>query len=143
MRPMPKSTPVILLGMLAGGWLIFSLNAFFPVPIETWFAIAGMLLFVAGLLFGLFGFFRGPASLRNADARRSSGIAAPVVTMLIAVTSWSIVVYTAIEMKRSLDERAQFEQEHWDELYGTNTETETSQPAPGLVPSKAAADGDL
>lgn len=130
MKPMNRSTPVILVGLLAGGALLFWLNGFFSVPVETWFAIAGMLIFAAGLLFGLFGLCRAITVLTSPESRRATGILVPVLTIVVTASAWFIVVTTAIQMKRSLDKREQFEQEHWDELHGTNKEESQQQIAP-------------
>ena len=114
--------------LLGGGAALFGCNAFFTVPIETWFAMAGFLLFVAGLLLSLFAFFRATAVLTNTEMRRSNGLTIPIVTTLIAAIAWSVVINTAIQAKRSMDKRAQYEEEHWDELHGTN-ESQQSGPA--------------
>lgn len=130
MKPMTKTTPLILVALLGGGAVLFGLNAFFPVPIETWFAIAGMVAFGAGLLFGLVAFFRGIAILATSESRRTTGTLVPILSVLLAVGAWVVVVTTAIQVKRSMDQRAQLEHEHWDELHGTNNEESQQQIAP-------------
>ena len=120
MKPMTKSTPFILLSLLVGGGVLFGLNAFFPVPIETWFAIAGMLVFAAGMLFGIAAGVRSIAVLSNAAFRKTTGILLPVLTIVIAGGAWAVVITTAIQVKHSMDER------------------EKSQPSPGAYSSKAA-----
>ncbi len=120
MKPMTKATPLTMIGLLGGGAVLFGLNAFLPVPIETWFAIAGMVVVVAGLVFGLGAFFRGIATLTNTESRRTAGILVPILTILIAGGAWAAVVTTAIQVKRSMDQR------------------EESQPSPGTYSSKAA-----
>ena len=136
MRPMTKATPLTMLVLLLGGAGLFGLNAFLPLPIETWFAIAGMLVFAAGLLFGLFAFFRSVAVLANPESRRATRVLLPILTILIAGIAWFTVVTTAIQVKRSMDQRAQFEQEHWDQLHQTSKGE--SQPNIGQVSSEAA-----
>ncbi|MFC1452258.1 hypothetical protein ACFLSJ_02815 [Verrucomicrobiota bacterium] len=74
---MGKSTPITLLCLLGAGALLFSLNAFFPVPVETWLAAAGMLVFAAGLVFGAVGFFRSVAALVSSKHREAGGIVVP------------------------------------------------------------------
>ena len=126
MKPMSKTWPITLISLLFGGAVVFGLNALFSVPIEGYFAIAGILLFGAGLLFGAAGVFRSIATLTSRSLRSQTGIIVPVLTIAIGVTAWLLAVSTAILVKRSLDERAQYEQEHWDELYGA-TETVSQQ----------------
>ena len=107
---------------------MFLVNAFFPVPVETWFAVAGILVFVSGLLFGIFAFCRSLAVLANSASRRASGVVVPALTVAIALAAWYMVASTAIQMKRSLDKRAQLEDEHWDEHHGTGNQTSPQSP---------------
>jgi len=96
--------------LVVGGW------TFFLTP----FIGAAYLLWTAGLLFSLFDFFRAIATLSNAENRRGTGIILPLLTVLIALGAWAVVVNFGIQFKRSLDKRAQYELEHWDELHGKN-----------------------
>jgi membrane-bound ClpP family serine protease len=120
MKPMTKATPLTVICLLVGGAVLFGLNGFLPVPVETWVAIAGMVVFTSGLIFGLFAFFRGITSLASATSRRDKRL--PIVTVLLVSTAWFVVVSMAIQVKRSMDQRAQVEQEHGNELHGTNKE---------------------
>ncbi len=112
MKPITKATPLMIVGLLTGGAVLFGLNAFFPVPIETWFATTGMLVFSAGLLFGIVALFRSIAALTNSESRRVVGLQLPLQTILIVVGILAVVVTMVIQVKRSLDKRAQVEVEH-------------------------------
>ena len=105
MKPITKATPLTMVGLLSGGGVLFGLNAFLPLPIETWFAIAGMLFFAAGLIVGVAALVRGIASLSDAESRRATGVLLPILTILIAVGVWTAVVTTAITARRSLEQR--------------------------------------
>ena len=122
-----------LLSLLVGGALLFGSNGFFPVPIETWLAIAGILVFSAGLIFGLVALIRAIAIISTASSRRQSGITIPLITAAIAIVAWLAVIITAVETKRSMDKRAQYELVHWDELHGTK-ENGSQQAGPGYPP---------
>lgn len=105
MKEITKTTPLALICLLGGGAALFGLNAFFPVPIETFFAVAGMVVFVAGLLFGLVAVFRSIGTLTNSESRRVAGIRFPIQTILIVVGIFVVVTTTAIQVKRSMDQR--------------------------------------
>lgn len=120
MKAMTKATPITMVALLGGGAVLFGLNAFFPRPNETWFSIAGMIVFVSGLIFGLVAFFRGVATLASFASRQVSGILIPILTVVIAGVAWVLVVATVIHVKRSMDER------------------EKSQQSPGAYSNKAA-----
>ena len=133
MKAMTIRSPLVLLSLLVGGALLFGSNGFFPVPIETWLAIAGILVFSAGLIFGLVALIRAIAIISTASSRRQSGITIPLITAAIAIVAWLAVIMTAVETKRSMDKRAQYELDHWDELHGTK-ENGSQQGGPGYPP---------
>lgn len=105
MKPFPKRMPWILLALLVGGPSIFSLNAFFPVPVETVFAFVGMSVFFVGFFACIVGVIWAFRTLASAEGRQASGIVAPVVTILIAFVTWSGVVASAVAVKQSMDAR--------------------------------------
>jgi len=105
MRALPKKTPWVLLALLVGGWLIFLLNAFFPVPVETVFALVGMSVFLVGMLACVVGVVWAFRTLGTPEARQASGLVAPIATIVIAFVVWSGVIASAVAVKRSLDAR--------------------------------------
>lgn len=120
MNAMTKRTPIILVGLLAAGIFIFALNGYLPTPIEGCVALAGILTFLTGMLFGLIGAFRGIATLSSPKLREQTGVYIPFMTILITVLTWYSVITMMIFVKQSLDKRSQIEDEHWDELHQTN-----------------------
>lgn len=133
---MTKRTPITLVGLLAGGVLTFSLNAYFPVPIEGWFALIGIITFLAGMAFGLFGTVRGIATLTNSKSRAQTGVYIPIIVILITVCTFIHVIRTMLFVKESLDQRSELENEHWDELYKDNSEKSQPLDTPNhLAPS--------
>ena len=92
--------------------LIFRLNAFLPVPAETVVAIVGLITFAAGLLFSVFALLRALVSLWSAETRSKTGLAVPVLTILIAAGALAAVVITAIQVERTMDQGAKSENKH-------------------------------
>ena len=109
---MTRRTPIILVSLLVAGAATFAANAFLPVPSETYCAIAGGLMFASGMIFGLIASFRSLFILARADLRRTSGIVAPLLVLIITTATWFVVVTEVIQYKRSMDKRAQYEMEH-------------------------------
>ena len=107
MRQFPKKIPVILLAFLVGGAGIFLINGFLPVPLETVFAIVGLLVFCVGMVASLVTFLWAIQSLASQQGRTASGILSPVSTILIGLAVWSVVIVSAVVAKKSLDMRDQ------------------------------------
>ena len=105
MRTFPKRAPLILLALLGGGWTIFLLNALFPVPVETVFAMVGMSVFLVGMLACGVAVIWAFRSLASREGRQTSGIVAPVATILIGLVVWSGVIVSAVAVKKSLAAR--------------------------------------
>ena len=118
MKPITIRTPLALLIMLGTGMIMIGLNAF---------PAAAILIFVAGLLFGIFAVFRSLAALANPEVRRSTGLAVPILTILLATGTWYVVTSTVIHVKKIEHERKQVENKHRDEIHGRDNGT--SQPA--------------
>ena len=109
MNPEIRNAPVILLGLLLGGWFLFCLNAIFPVPIETWFASAGIAVFCLGLLYGFVAGIQSLVTLMSKKRRQAIGMVAPILTLLIAVFAWTVVVNATLKVVHSLQQRAKAE----------------------------------
>jgi hypothetical protein len=122
---MSKKTPIIMISLLGGGFILFALNGCFSVPVETYFAIAGMIVFAIGLLFALYGIFYSITVLGAASSRKASGLAVPILTLVLGCGAWFIVVGTIIQVKQSLEKRAQHKNENWK-----NTEIKEIQQLP-------------
>lgn len=105
-----RYAPVILLGLLLGGWFLFCLNATFPVPIETWVAISGMVVICLGLLYGLVAGIESIVTILSKKRRQAIGIVAPILTLLIAVVAWTVMVNTTLNVFDSLQQRAEAEE---------------------------------
>jgi phosphate/sulfate permease len=105
MRPLPRKTPWILLALLVGGWLIFLLNAIFPVPVETALALVGMAVFFVGMLACVVAVVWAFRTLGCLESRRASGLVAPIATIVIAFVTWSGVIASAVAVKKSMDAR--------------------------------------
>jgi hypothetical protein len=118
MKPLTKWTPLTLVGLLGSGALIFGLNAFCPVPAETVLAAAGGLIFAAGLLFGVFALFRSLAALRCAEARHSTGLVVPIVTIILAAGAWFVVIATFIQVRSSFEKRTKSQNERLEATRG-------------------------
>ncbi len=104
-----RYAPVILLGLLLGGWFLFCLNATFPVPIETWVSISGIVVICFGLLYGLVAGIASIVTILSKKRRQAIGIVAPILTLLIAVVAWTVVVNTSLNVFHSLQQRAEAE----------------------------------
>ena len=122
MKQITKITPITLLVLLGGGATLARFSSF---------DIMGFLLFIMGLLLSIFSFFHAVANLNNAEMRRNKKLAAPIITALIAIIAWSAVACIAIRLKRGIDERIQWEKDHWEEIHGTN---ESQQSVAGYPP---------
>lgn len=118
MRPIPRQTPLLLSGLLLGGGFIFLLNGFFDVPVETAFAIVGIVVFLSGMMWAVVGAVWAMCTLASRDARVTAGLVVPLCTILIAALSWSVVILTAIETKKQMDAReaSQPVAEHAEEM---------------------------
>lgn len=114
-----RYAPVILLGLLLGGWFVFCLNGNFPVPIETWVAMSGIVIFCLGLLYGLVSGIQSIVTILSKKRRQAIGTVAPILTLLIAVVAWTIVINTTLDVVHSLQKRAEAE--------GTSTSSFQSQ----------------
>lgn len=109
MNPEIRNAPVILLGLLLSGWFLFCLNAIFPVPIETWFAISGIAIFCVGLLYGFIASIQSIVTLLSKKRRQTVGMVAPILTLLIAVFAWTVVVNATLNVVHSLQQRTKAE----------------------------------
>ena len=109
MNPEIRNAPVILLGLLLGGWVLFCLNAIFPVPFETWLAIAGIAIFCLGLLYGFIAGIQSIVTIMSKKRRQAIGMVAPILTLLIAVFAWTVVVNATLKVVHSLQQRAKAE----------------------------------
>ena len=123
---MTKKTPIILISLLVAGAIIFAANGFFLVPIETYFALAGGLVFVSGMIFGVIASVRSIIVISRPDLRQISGIILPALVLIITTGTWLVVVTTLIQVNRSLEERERIEIERMDIL--REKTNETSQP---------------
>lgn len=103
MRTFPKRTPLVLLALLGSGWIILLLGAYFPVPVETVFAMAGMAIFLVGLAASVVAGILAFRSLASPQGRQSSGIVAPVAAILIGFLVWAGTLNTAFVVKKSLE----------------------------------------
>ena len=121
-RSLPKWMPVAILVLLFSGWGIFCSNAYFDVPLETVMAFVGGLVFLAGMLTGVFCSFWAARCIFSPELRAGSGMVAPIAVILITAITWYGVIETMLRVEKSLEQRNQYELDHWDELHGTNTE---------------------
>ena len=85
--------------------MIFLLNAFFPVPVETVLALAGMAVFFVGMLACVVAVVWAFRTLGSPEGRQASGLVAPVATIVIAFVTWSGVIASAVAVKKSMDAR--------------------------------------
>ena len=119
---MTRQTPFTLLALLLGGIMLFLTNAFFQVPTETYLAIAGGLVFVSGLLFGVIASIRALRILLNPVFRQKTGTLIPTLTILITVMAWTAVINTTHRVKESMEEREEVEEQHWNALHAQEPE---------------------
>ncbi|OQA27898.1 MAG: hypothetical protein BWY59_00956 [Verrucomicrobia bacterium ADurb.Bin345] len=120
--PMTRQTPFTLLALLLGGIMIFLTNAFFQVPTETYLAMAGGLVFVSGLLFGVIASIRALRILLNPLSRQAAGTLIPTLTILITLMAWTAVINTTFRVKHSMEEREEVEEQHWNALHAQEPE---------------------
>lgn len=104
MRVFPKRTPLVLLSVLGGGWIIFLLNGFFPLPLKTVFALVGTDVFIVGMLACAGAVVWAFSSLASEQGRTTAGIWA-LATILLALVVWTGVIVWAVTVKKSLDAR--------------------------------------
>ncbi|AMV35438.1 hypothetical protein VN12_25330 [Pirellula sp. SH-Sr6A] len=104
-----RYAPEILLGLLLGGWFLFCLNATFPVPVETWVTISGIVIFCLGLLYGLVAGIQSIVTILSKKRRQAIGMVAPILTLLIVVVAWTVVVNTTLNVVHTLQQRAEAE----------------------------------
>ncbi len=112
MKPMTKATPLTLAGLLIGSvvfMMLFTLSE--SVQGMIFNLVAGIIVLVCGLLFGVFGLFRSVIVLSSAESRRVSGVEPPIVTIIVTLAAWSIVilavsaVYNAMQVYRQGTQR--------------------------------------
>ena len=111
-----------MLGLLGAG-IIFTLISFLgSEPLIGWFAIAGMLLSIVCLLYGLVGLGMAIVTLAVPKLRRSSGVLVPTLTILVAVSIWFATITAIIQSQRLLERRSaaladdsRLPEEHWRE----------------------------
>jgi len=77
--------PLILVGLLVGGVLLIILWISF---------FAGLFVLAWGLLYGLFGFFRSVMVLCDGEKREVSGVAAPLLMILVALAAWCTAIHS-------------------------------------------------
>ena len=90
-----KIAPVVLIGLMTGGYLLFGL-----------IGSLGILIFGAGLIYGFVHGFDSLATLMSSKRRRANGIFAPILKILIAFGAWAIVINETLRVVHGLQQRS-------------------------------------
>ena len=96
MKRMTIRWPLTLVGLPVGATLLLFLGLGVSPPLASVFIVLALVGFAALLLLSISGFARSVIVLARRDGRRETGLAIPIVTMLIAVTAFAVVAIEVI-----------------------------------------------